>query len=144
MGETTKTAQQVDDLEDSDIMDEIDRVLENQFSVIQEQQSQATKLIRVSLTITGLFLSVISIAASQLNPEEIVADISPSSTQLTTLSSLMSLTFISILIILVSQGLLPALAVLRPELTGGTAPDLLYAPIMRNEEIGGNYKEKLE
>lgn len=50
--------------QDSLLTTETERVLEDQIQIIQEQQAQATRVIRVGLTTAGLLLTLLFIAAS--------------------------------------------------------------------------------
>jgi len=50
--------------QDSTLLIETKRVLDNQMQMIQEQQNQATRVIRVLFTAIGLLLTLISIAVS--------------------------------------------------------------------------------
>ena len=51
-------------MEPDPLLQETQRVLEDQIQIVQEQQAQATRIIRVGLTTAGLVLTLLSIAAS--------------------------------------------------------------------------------
>ncbi|MFH5800439.1 hypothetical protein [Haladaptatus sp. CMAA 1911] len=58
------SAQTKEIVEPNPLRTELDRVLGEQMQIIQEQQAQATKVIRVGLTTAGLALTLVSIAVS--------------------------------------------------------------------------------
>lgn len=62
---------------DQTLLSETERVLDNQIDVIQEQQNQSTRVLRVLLTTFGLLLTLLSIAVSSNivdipNPDNVI------------------------------------------------------------------------
>jgi len=121
--------------EESDpLLKETQRVLEDQIQIVQEQQAQATRIIRVGLTSAGLILTLLSIGASS-------GFISvPSFNEVTTeISSVVIMSigiFLSLIMVLVVLRVFsPAMAVLSPEAGESSAFKLItWYPVFNGKK----------
>ena len=111
---------------------EIIRVLDNQMEVIQNQQQQASQIIRVGLTTAGLLLTLISILIASDLTDEFVSELSIFDGEITpSIIFLISVLFVSIVFIAVLRIFAPALAVLNPSAERNT----VYRFVMRQPNI---------
>lgn len=124
------------------LLNESQRVLEQQVKIIQNQQSQATKIIRVALTIAGLLLTATSIVATLLSSngssDSIISDIGSMIPELSFSSAAVSiLLFYSVTILLggFATIFISAFEVLSPEARSSRMtflPKMLDLPFLGN------------
>jgi len=123
---------------------ELTRVLEDQMNVIQEQQAQATRVIRVSLTTAGLILTLLSISASsgilEMPDADIVSQFSNTSIIFPIISTMITI----IIMFVVLRVLAPALAVLRPELASNNIVQLAMFRLLSNNSQPSETEDILE
>lgn len=101
----------------SSLLEETQRVLGEQINIVQEQQAQATRIIRVALTVGGLLLTGISIfVSSPLFPNQ--GNLSNIETSTLALMSLIGLYLFLFLLIIFGKIFASALVVLSPD-SGG-------------------------
>lgn len=105
----------------SDLLEETQRVIGEQVQIVQEQQAQATRIIRVALTVGGLLLTGISIfLSSPLFPGEDMRGLLNFSPSIWFVTSLIGTYFLMFSLILFGKVFASALVVLSPE-SGGIA-----------------------
>lgn len=105
----------------SPLLSETQRVLDRQVQIVQEQQSQATRIIRVALTIGGLLLTLVSILVSSPFFSQGFSLVSFELISLSTLGVLILGTYAALFLLLIFGNVFAsALIVLSPE-SGGTS-----------------------
>jgi hypothetical protein len=109
--------------DDKDVLlQETQRVLNEQIKIVQEQQAQATRIIRVALTVGGLLLTGISIlVSSPLFPaSQNTLNLADFSTESVAIGAIIGLYILLFLLITFGKIFASALIVLSPE-SGGVA-----------------------
>ncbi|WP_152424826.1 hypothetical protein [Natronococcus jeotgali] len=133
-------------IESDPLLQETQRVLEDQIQIIQEQQAQATRIIRVGLTTAGLILTLLSIAASSgfLSVPSLSEAINEISSPI-----MLTIGFISLfMMLIVLRVFSPAMAVLSPEAAESSIYQFItWRPIFSREKtavselIGKEYSD---